>query len=69
MTGLRTFTTVSTGGSPHNASLLVILIQLRIEWIAIAAMFLAGGSFALYYRAVQPETVFLHSTEPTFMRS
>lgn len=49
----HSFTTVSTGGfSPHNASLAHFDSAL-IEWIAIVAMFLAGGSFALYYRALR----------------
>jgi trk system potassium uptake protein len=47
------FTTVSTGGfSPHNASLRHFE-SAAIEWIAIVAMFIAGGSFALYYRALR----------------
>ncbi|HVM52186.1 MAG TPA: TrkH family potassium uptake protein [Acidimicrobiales bacterium] len=47
------FTTVSTGGfSPHNGSL-AHFDSAAIEWIAIASMFLAGGSFALYYRALR----------------
>lgn len=47
------FTTVSTGGfSPHNASL-AHFDSAAVEWIAIAAMFLAGGSFALYFRALR----------------
>lgn len=47
------FTTVSTGGfSPHNASLRHFE-SAAIEWIAIVSMFLAGGSFALYYRALR----------------
>jgi trk system potassium uptake protein len=47
------FTTVSTGGfSPHNASL-AHFGSAVVEWIAIVAMFLAGGSFALYYRALR----------------
>lgn len=47
------FTTVSTGGfSPHNASL-AHFDSAVIEWIAVVAMFLAGGSFALYYRALR----------------
>lgn len=46
------FTTVSTGGfSTRNASL-AHFESTTIEWIAITAMFLAGGSFALYYRAL-----------------
>ena len=49
----HSFTTVSTGGfSPHNASL-AHFDSAVIEWIAIVAMFLAGGSFALYYRALR----------------
>ncbi|MEX2626769.1 MAG: TrkH family potassium uptake protein, partial [Ilumatobacteraceae bacterium] len=49
----HTFTTVSTGGfSPHDASLRHFG-SAAIEWIAIVAMFLAGGSFALYYRALR----------------
>jgi trk system potassium uptake protein TrkH len=49
------FATVSTGGfSPHNASL-AHFDSAAIEWIASAAMFLAGGSFALYYRALRGE--------------
>lgn len=47
------FTTVSTGGfSPHNASL-AHFDSPAVEWIAVVAMFLAGGSFALYYRALR----------------
>jgi trk system potassium uptake protein TrkH len=49
----HSFTTVSTGGfSPHNASLAHFDSAL-VEWIAVVAMFLAGGSFALYYRAIR----------------
>jgi trk system potassium uptake protein TrkH len=49
----HSFTTVSTGGfSPHNASI-AHFGSATIEWIAIAGMFLAGGSFALYYRALR----------------
>ncbi len=47
------FTTVSTGGfSPHNASM-AHFDSAAIEWIAIVGMFLAGGSFALYFRALR----------------
>ncbi len=50
---VHSFTTVSTGGfSPYNASL-GHFDSAAIEWIAIVAMFLAGGSFALWYRAVR----------------
>jgi trk system potassium uptake protein TrkH len=49
----HSFTTVSTGGfSPHNASL-AHFGSATVEWIAIVAMLLAGGSFALYYRALR----------------
>jgi trk system potassium uptake protein len=60
----HTFTTVSTGGfSPHNASLRHFE-SAAIEWIAIVAMFLAGGSFALYYRALRGQVrPLLRSTE------
>lgn len=58
------FTTVSTGGfSPHNASLRHFG-SAAIEWIAIVAMFLAGGSFALYYRALRGQVrPLIRSTE------
>lgn len=47
------FTTASTGGfSPYNSSL-GHFASSTIEWIAIIAMFIAGGSFALYYRALR----------------
>jgi trk system potassium uptake protein TrkH len=49
----HSFTTVSTGGfSPHSASMRHF-DSATIEWIAIVAMFLAGGAFALYYRALR----------------
>ncbi len=49
----HSFTTVSTGGfSPYNRSL-GHFESATIEWIAIVAMFLAGGSFTLYYRALR----------------
>jgi trk system potassium uptake protein len=49
----HSFTTVSTGGfSPHNASMAHFQSE-AIEWIAVVGMFLAGGSFALYYRALR----------------
>lgn len=47
------FTTVSTGGfSTHNASF-AHFASGGVEWVAIAAMVVAGGSFALYWRAVR----------------
>jgi trk system potassium uptake protein len=47
------FATVSTGGfSPYNSSL-GHFDSASIEWIAIVSMFLAGGSFTLYYRALR----------------
>lgn len=49
----HSFTTVSTGGfSPYNASL-GHFESAFIEWVAIVGMFLAGGSFTLYYRALR----------------
>jgi trk system potassium uptake protein TrkH len=49
----HSFTTVSTGGfSPYQASL-GHFGSAAIEWIAIVGMFLAGGSFTLYYRALR----------------
>ena len=49
----HSFATVSTGGfSPHNASL-AHFDSAAIEWIAATSMLLAGGSFALYYRALR----------------
>jgi len=47
------FTTLSTGGfSPYNASL-GHFDSAAIEWIAISGMFLAGGSFTLWFRALR----------------
>jgi trk system potassium uptake protein TrkH len=49
----HSFTTVSTGGfSPHNASI-AHFDSAVLEWTAIVGMFLAGGSFALYFRAIR----------------
>ncbi len=49
----HSFTTVSTGGfSPHDASMAHFDSGL-IEWIAIAAMFIAGSSFTLIYRLLK----------------
>jgi trk system potassium uptake protein TrkH len=49
----HSFTTVSTGGfSPYQSSL-GHYESAEIEWIAIVGMFLAGGSFTLYYRALR----------------
>lgn len=50
------FTTLSTGGfSPYNASL-GHFDSATIEWIAISGMFLAGGSFTLWFRALRGNT-------------
>lgn len=60
----HSFTTVSTGGfSPYQRSI-GHYDDAVIEWIAIIAMFLAGGSFTLYYRAIRrnPKPL-LQSTE------
>lgn len=52
----HSFTTVSTGGfSPYNASLRHFESAL-IEWICIGAMFIAGGSFAIWYRLIRGDT-------------
>ncbi len=49
----HSFTTVSTGGfSSYNASL-GHFDSAAIEWICIVAMFLAGSSFTLLYRALR----------------
>lgn len=60
----HSFTTVSTGGfSPYNASL-GHFNSGPIEWIAITAMFLAGVSFSLLYRALRGNVKpLLRSTE------
>jgi trk system potassium uptake protein TrkH len=48
----HSFTTVSTGGfSPHTASI-GHFDSAVIEWVAVAGMILAGGTFSLYYRAL-----------------
>jgi trk system potassium uptake protein TrkH len=47
------FTTVSTGGfSTHDQSFAAFHSP-ALEWVAIAAMIVAGGSFALYWRALR----------------
>jgi len=47
------FTTVSTGGfSPYNGSL-GHFDSAAIEWVAIIAMFIAGGSFVLWYKVLR----------------
>ncbi|MEM7339695.1 MAG: TrkH family potassium uptake protein [Actinomycetota bacterium] len=49
----HSFTTVSSGGfSPYNASI-AEFESAAIEWIAIAAMFVAGTSFTLLFRLVR----------------
>ncbi|MFK8025964.1 MAG: TrkH family potassium uptake protein [Ilumatobacter sp.] len=49
----HSFTTVSTGGfSPYQSSM-GHFESGAIQWIAIVGMFLAGGSFTLYYRALR----------------
>jgi trk system potassium uptake protein TrkH len=49
----HSLSTVSTGGfSPHTASL-AHFDSAAIEWIAAVSMLIAGGSFALYYRALR----------------
>ena len=60
----HSFTTVSTGGfSPYQASM-GHFRSAAIQWIAIVGMFLAGGSFTLYYRAIRRDPKpLLRSTE------
>lgn len=60
----HSFTAVSTGGfSPRNASI-AHYESVPIEWITIAAMFLAGASFTLHYRAIRGEPlIHLRSSE------
>lgn len=60
----HSFTTVSTGGfSPYQASI-GHFDSASIEWICIAAMLLAGGSFTLWYRALRRDPKpLLRSTE------
>ena len=49
----HSFTTVSTGGfSPHSASL-AHFQSAAIEWIAITGMFIAGGSFTIWFRLLR----------------
>ncbi|MFK7919236.1 MAG: TrkH family potassium uptake protein [Ilumatobacter sp.] len=60
----HSFTTVSTGGfSPYQDSM-GAFSSAWIQWICIAGMFLAGGSFTLYYRALRRDPKpLLRSTE------
>ncbi len=60
----HSFTTVSTGGfSTHDASI-AAFDSPALEWTAIGAMVLAGGSFALYWRALRGRPlVILRSVE------
>jgi len=49
----HSFTTVSTGGfSTHDASF-AYFHRAALEWVAIIAMVVAGGNFALYWRALR----------------
>jgi trk system potassium uptake protein TrkH len=55
----HSFTAVSTGGfSPHNASI-SHFGSAAVEWVTIVAMFVAGGSFALYYRVLRGDRLAL----------
>lgn len=58
------FTTVSTGGfNPYNSSF-AQFGSAPLEWVAIVAMLVAGGSFALYWRALRGKPLVLfRSTE------
>lgn len=49
----HSFTTLSTGGfSPHSASM-GYFESATIEWIAISGMFIAGGSFTIWFRLLR----------------
>ncbi len=51
------FTTVSTGGlSTHDRSF-AYFDSAALEWVAIVAMVVAGGSFALYWRALRGKPI------------
>jgi trk system potassium uptake protein TrkH len=55
----HSFAAVSTGGfSPHNRSI-AHFESAAIEWVTISAMFIAGGSFALYYRVLRGDRLAL----------
>ncbi|WP_420451534.1 TrkH family potassium uptake protein [Ilumatobacter sp.] len=60
----HSFTTVSTGGfSPYQASMGRFESD-AVQWVSIVGMFLAGGSFTLYYRALRRDPKpLLRSTE------
>ena len=60
----HSFTTVSTGGfSPYQASM-GHFDSAAVQWVSIVGMFLAGGSFTLYYRALRRDPKpLLRSTE------
>lgn len=47
------FTTVSTGGFSTYDDSIAHFASPAVEWIAVGAMFLSGGSFALYWRALR----------------
>jgi trk system potassium uptake protein TrkH len=49
----HSFTTVSTGGFSNYNRSLAHFESAAIEWVAIVGMFLAGGSFASYYRLLR----------------
>lgn len=49
----HSFTTVSTGGFSRYTLSIAHFESAAIEWVAIAAMFVAGSSFSLLYRLVR----------------
>lgn len=54
---VHAFTTASTGGfSPYDDSI-AHFRSATVEWIAIAGMFIAGGSFAMYWRLLRGRTL------------
>ncbi len=52
----HSFTTVSTGGFSSHTESMAYFQSAVIEWIAVAAMFIAGTSFTLLYRLVRGST-------------
>ncbi|MCZ7525483.1 MAG: TrkH family potassium uptake protein [Acidimicrobiia bacterium] len=58
------FTTVSTGGFGTRDASIAAFASAGIEWVAVAGMLLAGGSFTLYWRALRGKPfLLLRSTE------
>jgi trk system potassium uptake protein TrkH len=56
---VHAFTTVSTGGFSTRSAGLASFRSAGIEWVAIVAMIVAGGSYALYWRALRGKPLVL----------